>query len=344
MNQIVHENDAVAVANSPESIAGFRVLTSSCGVAERTDHVLIQFGGKDRTRWMNGQITNNIRDLAAGNGIYGFLLNPQGQIQGDLYVYNRGEFLLVDLERAQMEKVLGLFRRYIIMDKVEISEMSDAMLQITGPKAAEVLAKAGFALPDLQPLQVADVQWNEISCTIVRKDIPLIPSFEIWCTAGDSSKIKSALLEAGAVTVDAGALELLRIACGTPKIGPDIRKRDLPHETEQARALNFTKGCYIGQEIVERIRSRGNVHRKLTGFLIDGTIPAGTAIQVDGKTVGEITSIASLPSNTSIQNQGVQNVALGFIRREHGAEGNTIPVGASKVTVTALPFAKLLYL
>ena len=92
------------------------------------------------------------------------------------------------------------------------------------------------------------------------------------------------------------ALELLRIAAGIPRYGVDIRERDLPQETEQDRALNFSKGCYVGQEIVERIRSRGQVRRKFTGFEIDGPLPAaGSKIQVDGKDVGEITSAASLP-------------------------------------------------
>jgi folate-binding protein YgfZ len=338
MSQIVHENDAVTVMHSPESVAGFRVLTTSCGIVERTDHVHVQFGGKDRTRWMNGQITNNIRDLAAGQGVYGFLLNPQGQIQGDLYAYNRGEYLFVDLERGQMEKVLGQFRRYIIMDKVEITEVPDAIIEVTGPNAAEVLTKAGFQLPELQPLQVADVQWNGIRCTVVRKDVPVVPSLEIWCAPENSNAIQAALSKAGGEIVGLGAMELLRVACGIPKIGQDIRERDLPQETEQARALNFNKGCYIGQEIVERIRSRGNVHRKLTGFLIEGPAPPlGTAIQVEGKSVGEITSVASLPANS-----GSQNAALGFLRREHATPGNTIQVGEAKVIISSLPFTKFL--
>ena len=338
MSQIVHENGAVAVTNFLESQAGFRVLASSCGMAERMDHAHFQFAGKDRTRWMNGQITNNIRDLAVGNGVYGFLLNPQGQIQGDLYAYNRSEYLLVDLERSQIEKVLGQFRRYIIMDKVEITELPNAIIQVTGPNAAEVLKKAGFPLPELQPVQMAEVKWNEINCTVVRKDIPVVPSFEIWCAPIDSNTIQKALIQAGGETVDLGALELLRIACGIPKIGQDIRERDLPQETEQTRALNFNKGCYIGQEIVERVRSRGNVHRKLTGFLVDGPLQMpGTAIQIDGKGVGEITSVASLPSNGSSQ-----NIALGFLRREHATLGNTIFLGEARVTVISLPFTKFL--
>lgn len=125
-----------------------------------------------------------------------------------------------------------------------------------------------------------------------------------------------------------------RIVDGIPRFGVDIRERDLPQETEQARALNFNKGCYVGQEIVERIRSRGAVHRKFTGFVADGEQPIASGIKIvaDEKEVGEVTSVASLrlpnPAKT---------VALGYIRREVGTPGREVMVGGVKATVVALP-------
>jgi folate-binding protein YgfZ len=128
---------------------------------------------------------------------------------------------------------------------------------------------------------------------------------------------------------------LLRIAAGIPRYGQDIRERDLPQETEQERALNFSKGCYIGQEIVERIRSRGSVHRKFTGFEVGGPLPApGMKIQADGKELGEITSAASLPLA-----DGERPVALGYVRRELAVPGKALNAGDSKLTVAGLPFA-----
>jgi len=335
----VHENEAASSKESQPSgldaqRSKFETLVTACGVAELTGRAQIRLSGKDRTRWLNGMMTNNIRDLAVGHGVYGFLLNPQGQIQGDLYAYNCLDYLLVETDRPQLENVLKLFRRYIIMDKVEIAESSDVPLQITGPKTAEVLSAAGFRLPDLQPLHFAESKWNNLSCTIVRQDIPCVPSFEIWSSTSDGKAIQEALAKSGATTVDAGALEFLRIACGIPRYGVDIQERNLPQETEQTRALNFNKGCYIGQEIVERIRSRGNVHRKFTGFLIDGELPSlGTSLQVEGKNVGEITSTASLPSA-----KGLQNVALGYLRREVATPGNKIPIENADAIVASLPF------
>ena len=143
-----------------------------------------------------------------------------------------------------------------------------------------------------------------------------------------------ALLAAGAAPVGSEALELHRIVSGIPRYGVDIRERDLPQETEQARALNFNKGCYVGQEIVERIRSRGAVHRKFTGFVADGaaTIAAGTKIVAGEKEVGEITSAASLHFAGR-----EKTVALGYIRREVGVPGREVSIGAARATVVQLP-------
>jgi folate-binding protein YgfZ len=338
MANIAQENEIATITDSGQSAAGFKTLISGCGIAKLSDRAQIKLGGKDRTRWLNGMITNNIRDLAAGHGVYAFVLNPQGQIQGDLYAYNAGEFLLIDTDRTQLENILKLFRRYIIMDKVEITEADNVMIQVMGPKTVEVLAKAEFQLPELQPLQFVGLRWNDFDCMIVRKDTPGIVSFEIWCSPEAGKLILQKLIDCGVESVNAGALELLRVACGIPRYGQDINEKNLPQETEQARALNFNKGCYIGQEIVERIRSRGNVHRKFSGFLINGPLPGlKTTIEIDGKNAGEITSVASLP-----RNGGQQNVALGNLRREFAESGRAIPIGVTQAVVTELPFADVL--
>ena len=133
------------------------------------------------------------------------------------------------------------------------------------------------------------------------------------------------------------ALELLRVAAGIPRYGEDIGERDLPQETEQQRALHFSKGCYIGQEIVERIRSRGSVHRKFTGFEVQGPLPAiGTRIQIDGRDIGEITSLATLPLAN-----GEHSVALGYIRREAATPGKQFQLGDTRLSVAALPFSEI---
>jgi aminomethyltransferase len=320
--------------------AEFGALRSGCGVYDLGYRVKISLTGADRVRWLNGMVTNSIRDLAVGQGVYAFLLNPQGHILGDLYAYNRGDSIVVDTDRSQIEKILATFDHYIIMDDVEVKDLSDSLtfLGVGGPKSREVLAAAGIAIPDAKPLQVAEAKCtcdcDCIQCTAVRGEDPVYEQYELWLAPNDVKKTWDALVANGATPIGCEALELQRVVSGIPLYGVDIRERDLPQETEQGRALNFNKGCYIGQEIVERIRSRGSVHRKFTGFVVETgpSIAAGTKIVSGEKEVGEITSAVLLR-----QADTEKSVALGYIRRELAIPGREVMIGGVKATVVPLP-------
>jgi folate-binding protein YgfZ len=333
------DSENTTPASPAEVAAEFQSLLSGCGVYDLSTRAKIALTGSDRVRWLNGMITNNVRDLAVGQGVYGFLLNPQGRILGDLYAYNRGESLLVDTDQSQMDTVLALFDRYIIMDDVEVANLDGKLsaIGIAGPKSREVLKSAGIEVPELEPLQVVDVSWNDVNLAAIRGDNPALESYELWLAPDNVSRVHTALIKAGATPVGAVAMDLIRIAAGIPRYGQDIRERDLPQETEQKRALHFTKGCYVGQEIVERIRSRGNVHRKFTGFTVEGQLPQpGTKVEANGKEIGEITSSAALP----IAN-GERYVALGYIRREAEKPGNELSTSGGRLMVADLPFASI---
>jgi folate-binding protein YgfZ len=335
----IRSNRVAPVADFGNVRAEFQALLSGCGVYDRSARAKITLTGGDRVRWLNGMVTNNIRDLAPGRGAYAFLLNPQGHILADLYAYNRGDSLMIDADQSQLEKLLSTFDHYIIMDDVEVANVSDKLtaLGIAGPRVREVLRAAGFEISELEPLQFVDVPWQNVAVSVVRGDNPSVESYELWLSPDQVTVLRDALTKAGAAPVGTAALELLRIAAGIPRYGQDIRERDLPQETEQERALHFSKGCYIGQEIVERIRSRGNVHRKFTGFEIQGELPALVSkIQSDGRDIGEITSVASLPLAG-----GERAVALGYMRREVAAPGKQFQVGNTRLSLAALPFSKI---
>jgi folate-binding protein YgfZ len=285
-------------------------------------------------------LTNNVRDLAVGHGIYAFLLNPQGHILGDLYAYKRGDHLVVITDEVQREKILSTFDHYIIMDDVRVEDASAglATIGVAGPRSQATLGSAGVDITELQPLELAELAWRGHPLTIVRGESQHYPSYEVWVALEHTAPLRQALEAAGAIEVSNPALELYRIALGRPRYGQDIRERDLPQETEQQRALNFNKGCYVGQEIVERIRSRGSVHRKFTGFQVAGPPPApGTRIQAQAKDVGEVTSSAVIPDGS-----GDRTVALGYIRRETGVAGGAVQIADSNALVTELPFCDLL--
>lgn len=322
-------------AVSAETRQEFAALTTANGVF-KLDRKYVALTGADRVRWLNGMVTNNIRDLAADSGVYAFLLNPQGKIQGDLYAFNRGERIVVETDSAQLETILEIFDRYIIMDDVEIEHMPCAVIGLAGPACAGVLQRAGF--PDggqMQPLQVSELQFGGEKLRVVRGDNPCVPTYEISMGIDSAQQVSDLLLKSGARSVGSEALELLRVASGIPKFGVDIRQKDLPQETSQERALNFNKGCYLGQEIVERIRSRGAVHRVFTGFEIEGAAPSpGFRIQQEGKDIAELTSVATLPSG----GEGERVIALGYGRKELMAPGKEYTHGETKVRVAHLPF------
>jgi folate-binding protein YgfZ len=319
----------VVFSSPQEELAALR---AGCGVFDLGWRAKLVVTGRDRTRWLNGMVTNNIRDLAPGHGVYSFLLNAQGHILGDMYIFNRGESFLIDTDRSQMEKLTQLLKKYIIMDQVVLSEAGQNLitaLGLEGPNSQDVLGRAGVEPRQLQPLEIEDGMWNDAAISLVGT---MQGGYMIWLPPENACAIWEALAAAGATPVGAGVLELWRIAAGIPRYGIDIRERDLPQETGQEQALNFTKGCYIGQEIVERIRSRGAVHRGFTGFRFVGPAPPapGTKIERDGREVGEITSVAVLPSG--------QAVGLGYLRREAGGPGTTIEIDGVQATVSELPF------
>lgn len=342
MTSTAIQGNGVSAASGPSDVGReFEALVSGCGLYGLSSRGKIALTGDDRVRWLNGMVTNNIRDLAPGTGVYAFLLNPQGHILGDLYAYNRGDSLLIEADQSQLEKLLATFDHYIIMDDVAVANLSDQLtaIGIAGPKVQDVLRAVGLQIPELEPLEFAGVGWQNVALNVVRGDNPSVDSYELWLAPDQAPLLRGVLTKSGAIPVGAVTWELLRIASGIPRYGQDIRERDLPQETEQQRALHFSKGCYIGQEIVERIRSRGNVHRKFTGFDVQGPLPAiGTKIQVEGKDVGEITSAASLPLAG-----GQRSVALGYIRRELATPGREFQVGGTRLSVATLPFSEIFH-
>ena len=335
--RLANYRGAETPASFGDAASEFRALMAGAAVFDMSWQAKLAIGGKDRTRWANGMVTNNIRDLAPGCGVYSFLLTPQGRNQGDLVVYNRGEFLLATTDREQAEAITTLLKRYIIMDKVELEELSDklASIGVGGPQAIDAMKRAGIDVPPLEPGSVAETAWSDIEISVARSTHPHSNAFEIWIAPEHAEKLWEALTGAGAQPVGSDALEMYRIARGIPRYGIDLRERDLPQETGQEHALNFTKGCYIGQEIVERIRSRGNVHRALVGFEVEGAPPQpGTKVFAGDKEAGEITSVARVPFAA-----GERTLALGYLRREAGEAGSSVKVGEQSATVQSIPFS-----
>ena len=327
--------------DAPEAEAA--ALVSGCAIHDLGWMRRIAVRGEDRFRWLSGMVTNTVNDLFPRTGAWNLALNAQGHIQGDLTVWRGGEELSptrrkteapgqktksadpmsgtpfagesgLELQIAadQYDALLAHLNQFIIMDDVELVPLgmeppgeagSDTVIGLTGPDADNVLERVG--LNGLSsPMSSAQVEWNGLDLKILRTYGVLASHYEIVLPSAGLQKIWPCLRTAGATRVGCATLDAFRVAEGIPLFGIDMLERDLPQETSQNRALHFNKGCYLGQEIVERIRSRGNVHRHLRPLELQGPLPAaGTQLMFeDGSEAGQLRSAAELklPSGSRI--------------------------------------------
>jgi aminomethyltransferase len=252
-----------------------------------------------------------------------------------MYVFNVGESLLFDTDRTQVEGLLTAMKRFIIMDKVELTPVEEIKaLGVCGPRVEQLLSSIGLEAAGLALLEMRSQQWDGCEVRILRGPENKPGWYELWSNEACIARLNERIQSAGARPVGAQALEWWRILRGIPHYGQDIRDRDLPQETAQMQALNFTKGCYIGQEIVERIRSRGQVHRKFTGFEFAGAPPSPGKFEAGGRAFAELTSVARIPGRDRERVLG-----LGYVREETRATGPTVDLNGCKAVLADLPFA-----
>ena len=264
-------------------------------------------------------------------------------------IFNRGESFVLETDCSQVETLVNAMKRFIIMDKVELTPASGlTALGVCGPHAAKTLTAAGIDATGMAAMETRTLSIAGHSGTVISGPESKPGWYEIWLglangdqpirvgAEDDSSQaqeIWAKLIGAGAQPAGAEALEMWRVLRGIPQYGQDIRNSDLPQETEQAAALNFSKGCYIGQEIVERIRSRGHVHRQFSGFEFPAGAPEPAKGEPDRKALAEVTSVARVPAA-----EGEKNIGLGYVRREALAAGPEIDLNGITARVVELPF------
>ncbi len=313
-----------------------------------TNRAFLRVTGSDATRWLNGMVTNSAQALAPGQGNYNFLLNSQGRIQGDCTLYREhtsgdSTFLLAT-DAAQIATITQHLDRFIIMDDVELTPVlaDESSLLLLGPESPRLLAGLDLPTPDPLRLVHADTPHGPVLLLTAQ----MADRFELRAPVATLTALQRLFEAKDIPEIAAGTQEQLRIVQAMPRYGSDIRDRELPQETAQAHALHFSKGCYLGQEIVERIHSRGQVNRQFTPLRLEGSLPTLPAtLEAGGKAIGEITSAAQVDLPT-----GAELLALGYVRREaltaaaHGAEaGLDVPTPGAQFTYpggTATPLLK----
>jgi aminomethyltransferase len=262
--------------------------------------------GRDRARLLHAIATNEVKKMTPGTGCYTFLLNSQGRIQADLCLFCHADHFLIDTEPELREKVLAHIKRYIVADQVELEDVTalTAAIGLEGPGAASILAELGVPVP---VGAYAHAAWDD--ATVAAVTVTGQTGVRIFCLAEKAAGLVHRLQAAGAVAASAEDARLVRIENGKPRYGEDIRETSLPQETQQMHAVSFNKGCYLGQEIVERIRAQGRVNRKLMRVVLEGgAVPAaGTKTTVDGAEA-EVTSAIVSPASGEV-------VALAYVRQ-----------------------------
>jgi folate-binding protein YgfZ len=326
--------ESVALAAAETLASELSTLSQGCGLLDRSERGKLALTGAGAIEFLDGQVTNELDGLRAGEGRYAAFLTHKGKMLGDLRILATGApagdppaELLLDTERVSLQPLFDMIRRFKIGFDVELHKrtVERALLSLVGPGAGEVVA-AGLA-PDEHANAPVDIAGAE--ALAVRTD----SGVDVLCLAEDAERVRGELVARGAVPVSEAADECLRIERGRPRYGVDLDDSVIPQEAGlNERAVSFTKGCYVGQETVARLHYRGKPNRHLRGLRLSEPVAPGAGLRLGERAVGVLTSVAVSPA--------LGPVGLALVRREApvGATVEAGDAGASAVVVE-LPFA-----
>lgn len=299
----------------------------------------LRFTGPDRVEFLHNLLSNDIRSLRPGTGCYATLLTRESRVVADGNVFCAEEEVFLDLETAVRQRAREHFERHLVADEVEIEDRfpSETTLGVHGPQALRALAAAGLdRLPEVE-LGHREETFEGVPIRVARVARTGDDGFDLWVPRPAAGRVWARLREAGIEPAGMAAFETLRVEAGIPRVGVDFDESSLVLEAGLERGIHFRKGCYLGQEVVERQSARGHVNRKLVGLRIQGGgVPeAGARLLAEGREVGRLTTVVRSPSAGGA-------IALGWVRREFLQPGTHLAIdhGSStlRAEVVALPF------
>jgi folate-binding protein YgfZ len=306
---------------------GYEALRNGAAWLDLSARGKIKLTGEDRARLLHAMTTNHIQQLTPGTGCYAFFLNDKGRILSDANILCRPDHFLLDLEPEAREKIYQHLDHFIIADDVTIEDATAdlATIAVEGPKADAVLQASGAPLPETAH---STIEWG--SRVVARLNSTGSLGFFIFTPSSEKPVLIAQIEAAGAVAADADAFHVVRLEHGKARYGEDIGERFLAQEANQPQALHFSKGCYLGQEIVERVRSRGQIHRVLMPLVLDAKTPPdpGAKLQTGDANVAEITSAAYSPALNKV-------VALAYVRTDYARPHTEITLGDTRAEVVA---------
>ena len=275
--------------------SAYQALREGAAWIDLSGRAKIRAHGEDRVRLIHAMTTNHVAQLTPGQGCYAFFLNPQGRILADVNLFALPEYLLLDLEPEVRTKIYQHLDKFIIADDVTLEDVTEdtATVNVEGPKSESVLASIGAPIP---AANLGIEEW--VDGFVARVSSTGAPGFSLFMPVARKAERIGQLESAGAVASDAESVEVVRLEHWLPKYGVDIVENYIPHEVQRLDAIHFNKGCYVGQEIVERVRSRGHLNKMLMRLKIDSDRPVARGARVmDGdKDFGQVKSAAFSPA------------------------------------------------
>lgn len=309
----------------------FTALTEGAGWLDQSDRSRLCLLGADRARFLHGQVTNDINGLGEFTGCYAALVNAKGKMESDLFAYRLADEILLDFEPGLTAAVQARLERYVIAEDVEIADVAPhfGLLTVQGPQAEAVLTKLDLPAPT-EPLTVAQTE-DEIY--IVHQPRLGTDGFDLFIPI-DAMNAWRERFDTIAPRCQMPAFEKARVLATIPQFGVDLTTDNFPPEGGlETRAISYTKGCYIGQEIIARIRTYGKVNKVLRGLSLEGAAAIGDPVLHEGTPVGTLSSVCHEPS-----------AALAIIKRTASEPGTVLSVdtknGSVSAQVATLPFEK----
>ncbi len=318
-------------------------LLHGAGLVDRSPMGRLRFDGADALDLLDRLSTNDLEGISSGDAVYTVLTSNKGRIIDLLLALKHDDHLTVLTSPDRVEPVTEHIDFYNFGEDAEITDRSEetAMLGLAGPGTPEVIA--AVAGPDVWPDgpgTFAEASIGGMSALLVRTDFLRVPGVDLIVSAGQQDALRKHLLGSGAspavVSVGAEALEIARILQGVPASGSELSEDRNPHEARLADYLSFTKGCYVGQEVVVRLHTYDKVQRYLSPLVWEpaDAVSNGDMLFADGKRVGEVTSAA-------VDVRSGHGIGLGFVRKAHAGPGSVLqagtPDGPAHVRITELP-------
>jgi folate-binding protein YgfZ len=311
-------------------------LRQGCGLVDRSWIGRLEMLGADRTRFLNAYVTCDVKGLAPGQGAYGFFTSPQGRILADLVLMAREDRFWMELPAGAEEAVAGHLRKYLIADRVELHPLAEWLpLTLAGPGAAAVLAGLHPQGPEAAAFQLPDAAWSHAGASVAGIEVIVqrtgrlgVPALTLWVQAARAPALHGALLAGhGVRPVGFEALEVVRVEAGMPRFGLEFGPQNFPQETAAEEAVSYTKGCYLGQEVVARIHYRGGVQKALCGLVFEAGLPVaalapGTPLLYEGREAGTLGTAVLSPVLE-------QPIGLAILHRRAAAPGSRLAVGGA---------------